>query len=220
MKLILKSFAEIAIKGRPVRRQFMRQLGKNIRTVLRDLDPAVKIVGEWDNLELTTTLEDPAQLQELYARLRCTPGVSHFFQVLEYPLGDLDDIALRCKEHYCELLKGRTFSVRCTRVGKHSFSSVDVERYVGSQLRRQCDASGIDLRRPDVEVRCEVRHQRLLIEQQTFSATPQIASRAVAELGMYSPTLKDKLIIQPAAPKVSNRTVSTIDSTESSEAGQ
>ncbi len=53
---------------------------------------------------------------------------------------------------------------RCKRVGKHSFSSVDVERYVGSQLRRQCDASGIDLRRPDVEVRCEVRHQRLLIE--------------------------------------------------------
>ncbi len=46
----------------------------------------------------------------------------------------------------------------------------------------------------------QIEHQRLLIEQQTFSATPQIASRAVAELGMYSPTLKDKLIIQPAAP--------------------
>ena len=39
----------------------------------------------------------------------------------------------------------------------------------------------------------------MLIEQQTFSATPQIASRAVAELGMFSPTLKDKLIIQPGA---------------------
>ena len=70
------------------------------------------------------------------------------------------------------------------------------------------------------ERKLQVEHQRLLIEQQTFSATPQIASRAVAELGMYSPTLKDKLIIQPAAPKVSNRTVNTIDSTESSEAGQ
>lgn len=45
----------------------------------------------------------------------------------------------------------------------------------------------------------QVEHQRLLIEQQTFSATPQIASRAVAELGMFSPTLKDKLIIQPGA---------------------
>lgn len=46
----------------------------------------------------------------------------------------------------------------------------------------------------------QVEHQRLLIEQQTFSATPQIASRAVSELGMYSPTFKDKLIIQLAAP--------------------
>lgn len=45
----------------------------------------------------------------------------------------------------------------------------------------------------------QVEHQRLLIEQQTFSATPQIASRAVAELGMYTPTFKDKLIIQPGA---------------------
>ncbi|WP_350562165.1 cell division protein FtsL [Psychrobacter sp. CAL346-MNA-CIBAN-0220] len=47
------------------------------------------------------------------------------------------------------------------------------------------------------ERKLQVEHQRLLIEQQTFSATPQIASRAVSELGMYSPTLKDKLIIQP-----------------------
>jgi len=45
----------------------------------------------------------------------------------------------------------------------------------------------------------QVEHQRLLIEQQTFSATPQIASRAVAELGMFSPGTKDKLILQPGS---------------------
>ena len=45
----------------------------------------------------------------------------------------------------------------------------------------------------------QIEHQRLLIEQQTFSATPQIASRAVSELGMFTPTFKDKLIIQPGA---------------------
>jgi len=164
MKLILKSFPEITIKSRPVRRQFMRQLGKNIRTVLRDLDPDVKVIGEWDNLELFTALEDPAELQELYARLRCTPGISHFFQVLEYPLGDFDEITQHCKAHYADLLKGRTFSVRCKRSGKHPFSSVDVERYVGSQLRQQCAASGINLRHPDVEVRFEIRGERLFIE--------------------------------------------------------
>lgn len=164
MKLILKSFAEITIKSRPVRRQFMRQLGKNIRSVLRDLDPDVKVVGDWDNLELFTAIKEPAQLQELYARLRCTPGISHFFQVLEYPLGDFEHIVQYCKAHYADLLKDRTFSVRCKRAGKHSFSSVDVERYVGSQLRQQCGAAGIDLRNPDVEVRFEIRHDKLFIE--------------------------------------------------------
>ena len=164
MKLILKSFAEITIKSRPVRRQFMRQLGKNIRTVLRDLDPDVRVEGEWDNLELFTAIEDPTQLQELYARLRCTPGISHFFQVLEYPLGDFDQIVQHCKAHYADLLKGRVFSVRCKRAGKHAFSSMDVERYVGSQLREQCGAAGIDLRKPDVEVRFEIRHDKLFIE--------------------------------------------------------
>lgn len=52
------------------------------------------------------------------------------------------------------------------------------------------------------ERKLQVEHQRLLIEQQTFSATPQIASRAVAELGMFSPTLKDKMIIQPGVATV------------------
>lgn len=45
--------------------------------------------------------------------------------------------------------------------------------------------------------RLQIENQRLIIEQQTFSATPQIASRAVTELGMYSPTTDDKLILQP-----------------------
>lgn len=56
----------------------------------------------------------------------------------------------------------------------------------------------------------QVEHQRLLIEQQTFSATPQIVSRAVAELGMYSPTLKDKLIIQPGVAVASTTPPTTV----------
>ena len=61
----------------------------------------------------------------------------------------------------------------------------------------------------------QVEHQRLLIEQQTFSATPQIASRAVSELGMYSPTLKDKLIIQPGAPVIDGETIVSADTDNS-----
>ena len=67
------------------------------------------------------------------------------------------------------------------------------------------------------ERKLQVEHQRLLIEQQTFSATPQIASRAVAELGMFSPTLKDKLIIQPGVATAQVPVVDTDSDEDSSD---
>jgi len=91
------------------------------------------------------------------------PGIAHFLQVDEYPLGDFDDIVAKCKQHFGEALPGKVFAVRCKRAGKHEFSSMDVEKYVGSQLRRQCGAAGISLKEPEIEVRMEIRDQRLFV---------------------------------------------------------
>lgn len=163
MKVIVKPFAEITIKSRPVRKQFIRQLAKNIRTVLRDLDPELDVQGEWDNLEFQTRQEDPKLLAEMLERLRCTPGIAHCLEVHDYPLGDFDDIVEKCKLHFGAQLAGKVFAVRCKRSGKHSFSSVEAATYVGSRLRRECGAAGIDLKHPEIEVRFEVRYDRLLI---------------------------------------------------------
>ena len=163
MKLIVKVFPEITIKSRPVRKRFIRQLGRNIRAVLRELDPEVKVDGVWDNLEVVTRLEDEKVLREMTERLTCMPGIAHFLQVDEYPLGDFDDIVAKCKAHFGHLLAGKRFAVRCKRGGHHDFTSMDVDRYVGSQLRQQCGAAGIDLRNPEVEVRIEVRDKRLYV---------------------------------------------------------
>ena len=163
MKLIVKVFPEITIKSRPVRKRFIRQLGRNIRAVLRELDPEVKVDGVWDNLEVVTRVEDEKVLREMTERLTCMPGIAHFLQVDEYPLGDFDDIVAKCKTHFGHLLSGKRFAVRCKRGGHHDFTSMDVDRYVGSQLRQQCGAAGIDLRNPEVEVRIEVRDKRLYV---------------------------------------------------------
>ena len=163
MKLIVKVFPEITIKSRPVRKQFIRQLGKNIRAVLRDLDPELRVDGVWDNLEVETQVSDTRVLGEMVERLSCTPGITHFREINEYPLGDFDDVVEKCKQHYADQLPGKIFAVRCKRGGKHSFSSVDIERYVGSQLRQQCGAAGIDLKNPQIEVRMEIRDQRLFV---------------------------------------------------------
>ncbi|RMN77263.1 tRNA sU8 sulfurtransferase [Pseudomonas cannabina pv. alisalensis] len=163
MKLIVKVFPEITIKSPPVRKKFIRQLGKNIRTVLRELDADIVVGGVWDNLEVETRQTDPKVLQGIRERLSCMPGIANFLQVAEYPLGDLDDIVAKCKLHYADLLPGKMFSVRCRRAGRHDFSSMDVEKYVGSKLRMQCGAAGIELKKPDLVVRMEIRDQRLFV---------------------------------------------------------
>ncbi|SDH88922.1 thiamine biosynthesis protein ThiI [Pseudomonas flavescens] len=163
MKLIVKVFPEITIKSPPVRKNFIRQLAKNIRAVTRDLDAQLQVTGVWDNLEVKTEVTDARCQQEIIERLSCVPGIVHFLQIDEYPLGDFDDIVEKCKRHYADLLPGRIFSVRCKRGGRHPYSSVDVERHVGSQLRQQCGAAGIDLKNPEIEVRIEIRDQRLFV---------------------------------------------------------
>ena len=163
MKLIVKVFPEITIKSRPVRKQFIRQLAKNMRTVLKDIDPALQVLGEWDNLELQTSVSESKLLDEMYQRLRDMPGIAHFLEVHEYPLGDFDDILDKCRQHFGAQLPDRLFSVRCKRAGKHSFSSMEVEAFVGSHLRREFKAAGIELKNPQVVVRMEIRDQRLFI---------------------------------------------------------
>lgn len=49
----------------------------------------------------------------------------------------------------------------------------------------------------------QVERQRMLIEQQTFSATPQIVNRAVTQLHMFYPELSNRLIIR-ATPSQAN----------------
>ena len=163
MKLIVKVFPEITIKSRPVRTRFIRQLTKNIRAVMRDLDPNLVVDGVWDNIDVETTLTEPKVLAELKQRMARISGIGQFLEVNEYPLGDFDDMVEKCKAHFGEQLGGKVFAVRCKRAGKHSFSSMDVERYVGSQLRRQCGAAGISLKDPELLVRMEIRNQLLYI---------------------------------------------------------
>ena len=142
MKLIVKVFPEITIKSRPVRMRFIRQLAKNIRTVLRDLDPAVVVNGVWDNLELETRVSEPKALKEMTERLSCMPGIAHFLQVDEYPLGDFDDIVAKCKQHFGDALAGQDL-FGALQACRQARIQLDGRR----EIRRQPTASSVRRRR-------------------------------------------------------------------------
>ena len=163
MKFIVKLFPEIIIKSKPVRKKFTQQLRDNLRKLLLPLDPNLVIVRDWDRITLETDSTDPVVLQGFVTVLCQTPGIAHVIEVVEYPLVDVHNIYEKTRDAVGDSLRGKTFVVRCKRVGQHDFNSSEVERYVGGGLNQHVESAGVDLHKPDVTVRIEVRNQLVYI---------------------------------------------------------
>jgi tRNA uracil 4-sulfurtransferase len=157
MLFLVKLFPEITIKSRPVRRRFVKQLRKNIRSVLREFDNELLVSGDWDSIEVETSVTDPLVLAQMSERLGCTPGIAKYLEVEKYQLPDMDGMYQLAKEFYADRLEGKTFAVRCKRSGRHAFKSVEVEQYVGGGLNQHTASAGVKLKNPDVTVALEIR---------------------------------------------------------------
>lgn len=168
MKFIVKLFPEITIKSKPVRKRFIQRLQSNIQIILRRIDPGVKVSGQWDKIVVNTPSADENQRLAMVEALQATPGITHFLQVDEYPLGDFHDVFEKTRDAYADRIAGKTFVVRVKRSGKHEFTSTDLERYVGGGLRQHTEAKGVDLRNPEVTVQLEVRDQLLYVVNQRY----------------------------------------------------
>ena len=131
VKYIVKLFQEITIKSPIVRKQFIRQLRKNIRRACRDIDPDLVVEGVWDMLKIETRFSEVAKLRKLVSQLRRIPGIAHILTVHEYPFINFEDILAQSVRIYADQLAGKTFSVRVKRTGKHDFTSMDAERFCG-----------------------------------------------------------------------------------------
>ncbi|HTQ99605.1 MAG TPA: tRNA uracil 4-sulfurtransferase ThiI [Candidatus Acidoferrum sp.] len=175
MKYIVKYSGEMTTKSRVVRTQFCRQLRKNLARLFRvhlqlndkaaaPHDPdAIEVDATWDHIQIQLSPEKLALAPQVEAILANTPGVWSFNRVLAQPLGTFEDMVDQVLKVYRERLNGNTFVVRCRRVGKHAFNSMDVERYVGGGLRQRSEAAGVDLHKPQVVVQIEIRNQTLFI---------------------------------------------------------
>ena len=176
MKFIVKLSPEITIKTRPVRRRFSVQLQTNIRRVFKRHALSADIVLRWDMLEVVIAAgEASAQYRKhcqlAQALLEKIPGIAHFIQVQERPLAAvledrdavLEEVYQQTQAVVGELLRGKTFVVRCKRQGQHNFTSHDIERYVGGGLNQHSGALGVKMRGADIVVNLEIKQARLFI---------------------------------------------------------
>ena len=175
MKYLVKYSGEMTTKSRVVRNQFCKQLRRNLARLFRlhlglndkaamPHDPdAIRVDSTWDNIQISLPAGKEQQVPAVEAILANTPGIWSFNRVVSQPLSSFDDMVEQTLSIYGERLRGRTFVVRCRRVGKHEFNSMDVERQVGGGLRLRSGATGVDLHTPQVTVNLEIRHQELFI---------------------------------------------------------
>ncbi len=82
---------------------------------------------------------------------------------LYFEFKELEGLAEVALELFKERLEGKSFAVRCKRGGDHDFTSVDVEKLVGSVLNQNTQSKGVDLNNPDITLKLEIRDQSVFI---------------------------------------------------------
>lgn len=161
MKFIVKLFPEITIKSDSVRLRFIKILTSNIRNILKHHIEDVAVIRHWDFIEVRPKIANSETLiLELLTRI---PGIHHILAVDELTYVDMHDIFEKALNYYAPLIENKTFCVRVKRRGKHDFTSIDVERYVGGGLNKYVPSAKVKLTRPEVTVNLEIDNDKLLL---------------------------------------------------------
>ena len=159
MKFIVKPHPEIFVKSESVRKRFTRILECNIRIILQRSCESIAVINRRSHIEVVP--KDESQREEILAILTQTPGIHHTLEVKQTDFTDLHDIYEQTLAHVGDSLEGKTFCVRAKRTGKHDFTSIELERYVGGGLNQAVESASVKLKNPDVTVRVEVQNDKL-----------------------------------------------------------
>jgi len=165
--VIVRFGGEIGVKGEWTRRTYERLLLKNIKKVLNyhkiEYDEFLRFPGR-----IYIKTEMPYEASEKLAKVF---GISSVSPAVE-TTSKLDDIVQKSLELAKETLKENgSFAVRCRRVGKHSYTSMDVCRLVGEKILNEfCNWNlKVDLENPEVEVQIEIRDEKAFVYSNILS---------------------------------------------------
>lgn len=164
MKFIIKPFAEIIIKSKPVRRRYLNFLQVNLNLWLKNLDFKCYAKFYWDRWEVIVN-EDISDYEynNLIKIISRTPWVEVFLEVLEYNFSNFEDILKEAKKIYLSSIEKKSFCVRVKRFWTHSFSSVDLEKYIWWWLNKSAKWSFVKLKNPDITVSIEIKENKFYL---------------------------------------------------------
>jgi len=160
--MILIRYSEIALKSRFVRKRFEDILIENIRRVLKvEGYGDFKLKRDWGRIYLYSDDRTTAK------RVSKVFGVASTSIAMEIE----SNISKIKSEAVSTALKNiderKSFAVRVRRYGKHDYTSMDVAREVGHEVKKITKAK-VDLNNPDVEISIEIREDKAYIFTEIF----------------------------------------------------
>ncbi len=155
--VILIRYGEIAVKTGRIREELENRLVQNIVRGLEKegLREHIDVRREEGRIYIYTASN---LIDKIINIVRRVFGVKSLSPSIEIKFNSLEDIVSTAEKIWANLVKGKTFAVRCRRVGKHNFTSKDVEAKIGEALLKY--SRGVDLENPEVELKVEIRQDR------------------------------------------------------------
>ena len=166
IEFLIKLHPEIAIKSKSVRKRQTLLLERNLKTILLQVDPGVEVSNNFDHLTVRCHSDDESIKHQLIDRLGCIPGIVNFAQMQSSSFSSLHDIFQQVLQVYASQLEHKSFSVRVRRTGKHDFSSIEAERYIGGGLNQHVASARVQLKKPDIVVSLEIKQDLLIMVRQ------------------------------------------------------
>lgn len=169
LEFIVKLHPEISIKSKSVRKRQTLLLERNITTILKQLDEQVLVKNNFDHLTASIDSDCAALRSRMIERLACIPGIVTFSEMRSLAFTDLHDIFQKVAAVYQSQLSGKSFCVRVRRQGTHAFSSLEAERYIGGGLNQLVSSAKVQLKKPDITIKLEIKQDKFLLVTETFA---------------------------------------------------
>jgi len=164
--VIVRFGGEIGIKSEWTRRLYERLLVRNIKNALKyHAVPYEKIV--WKRGRIYIKTKNP---KEIASKLTRVFGISSVSPAIK-TISNMKNVAQTAVELAAATIKNESsFAVRCHRVGKHSYSSIDVCKEVGKQVLKSLEDRNlrVNLKNPQSNINIEVRDDYAYVFSETL----------------------------------------------------
>jgi len=156
---LLRLGAEITLKSRRTRAQFLRRLRSNLADALAASGSGARIDSTWGRMFVRGGVEVLPALTHVF-------GLSSISPVARVVPADLDEIVHAGTALFTERVRGRRFAVRARRAGSHPFTSKDIEIRLGAALLPA--SAGVRLDDPEFTAFVEVRDAEAYLFHERF----------------------------------------------------